>query len=428
MNVSRTLSQRETIVSLLLALLLVMLPASELSALDVGFEDLTVGIHAASSTSLLIPDADGFVSPLNPGNVLGIVPLANTSSTLVTIEYSTLDDLFTLWASARTGLGDGDPASLDLRRLSYLRYFGDLRLTIGRQGLMTGYGYAWNPMDLVSPFKDLNDPNAERDGVDGLSLLWDAGSDFSLEVYGVCVPTETTPWPLDLRRLGVGGEAVWYLPDSGIEVRTTALIGPLFLDPAPSTTPVSLGAGVYGDLEGMGLYAEASVRSESRIPSITATATAEPGVSWPLSLLLGAEYYFAGGLSLVAEYLYHGEGLSAASRDHFADAVMIDPDLAIYYRPGLFARHYIMILLSYPLYDLRAELMTTLLASPDSGAITLRPAYTWYLSDTLTLQMSYTGMVSLPELFATDPLFVGSDEAALSPVRNLVTFSIQAQW
>lgn len=415
-----------TFAALVLAAAMTMLPAAHLAALDLGLEDLTTGISVTSSTSLLIPNADGFVSPLNPGNVFGIIPVANTSSTLVAIEHSTPDDLFTFWGSATLGLGSIEPASIDVRRLSYLRYFGDLRMTLGRHSLMTGYGYAWNPMDLVSPFKDLNDPHAEQDGLDAVSLLWDSGHDISLEGYALIIPSETTTWPLDLHRLGFGGEFVWYLPDSGIEMRAAALAGPLFLDPAPTDLQLAFGAGIYGDLAGIGLYAEGAIRSQSRIPEISPLGTAEAGAAWPLSLLLGTEYFFESGLSLVGEYMYHGEGFSIESREHFADAVLLDPGLLTYFRPGLFARHYIMVTLLYPLYDLGAESMLTLLVSPDSGAIMVNPILSWYISDSITLQAGYTGMVSLPELLASDPSFAGSDEAALSPVNHLITVTLKA--
>ena len=402
------------------------IPTPPLSALDLGSEEFTVSLSAMSSTSLLIPQADGYASPLNPGNVFGIIPMTNSSSTLITIDRSTPDDLFTFRGSASLDFGSIDPASLDVRRLSYLRYFGDLRMTIGRHSLMTGYGYAWNPMDLVSPSKDLSDPDAEQDGLDAIALLWDSGNDFSFEMYVVCIPTNTTPWPMDLHQMGFGGEAAWYLPDSGIEIRATALGGPLFLDPAPDLLPLSFGAGIYGDLEGIGLYAEGSIRSQSRIPTISSAAEAEPGAAWPVTLLLGAEYFFGSGLSLVGEYLYHGEGFSVESREHFAAALLLDPSLFLYYRAGLFAQHYIMATLIYPLFDYTAEAMSTLLASPDSGAIMINPALTWYISDTFTLQVGYTGMVSLPESLSTDPSFVGSDEAALSPVNHIITVTVKA--
>jgi len=123
-----------------------------------------------------IPEADGYESLLNPGNMLGIQDFAMMPSLIAKLDAGDESTSFSAWFSMKEYpvgqglvtvstnpiLGDvfvnefisaaGDKIySFDLMRLSANVYLTDnISMEIGRQSMLTGYGYGWNPIDFAN--------------------------------------------------------------------------------------------------------------------------------------------------------------------------------------------------------------------------------------------------------------------------------------
>lgn len=372
-----------------------------------------LSLSGTGTTSLYAAfDADGgtaFDSPLNPGNLLDLHPLGTVSDVSFHLESSGDNDAFTLWASLKSypvgsalsaaAYGDdvqelmlgtitasyGDTLiTLAIDRLNYLWYVTDtLRLVFGRQSLLTGYGYGWNPMDLATPAGDPNNPEAQRVGVDALSLLWEGDSALTGELYALS-DTDSINAPIPWSDLAFGTEGTLLLPVA--EVRLT-------MQYDCGSSHFNLGVGTYLDISGAGLYGEANMDGD---------------------LLAGVEYYFENGSGMIIEYFYHHEGRDLQERREYVTELSAETILS--FHPGYFARHYILAHLTYPLYDLNTDLSCTVLASPDSGSCILSPLATFYPSGNLTVFAGYNGLFSLGE-----DLY---NEADLSPVGHMVNVGV----
>ena len=322
--------------------------------------------------------------PLTAGDAY----LGGTASASVTALFSdsafTFDDLSFTAASSfeleseslfywTTLEATEDGVSISLERLSLLLNLTDhLQLTIGRHGLLTGYGYGWNPSDLFSGAKDPTDPEGGRRGTDAAALLYDDWDSFTGKAI---ILLEADPMTEDISPsdISIGGEAGLLLP--AVELKLTALAD---LPGTGEELALSAGAAAYADIAGIGIYGE---------------------INTDLDILAGCEYFFENGMSLTAEYLYHHEGLDLPGRQSFFTdlytALLADPAYVPDYHPGYFAQHYILASLAYSTYDPSIDLVAAALYSPDSSALMLTPSASLHTAWGLTITGSYVGLVSL---------------------------------
>ncbi|MBI9101542.1 MAG: hypothetical protein JEY99_03930 [Spirochaetales bacterium] len=412
---------------------------------------------------------DDFDSVLNPSNYLGFGDLASSQSAVFKLEGANLDadfgganDGFRLWASLKSypvgaalmGLAssipvppasesDWDPVanpflvvselntllgdnilSLDLMRLSYTWSPGSFSLTLGRQSFLTGYGYGWNPMDLVSPLKDPADPEADKRGVDGASISWDSGYPLSVKLYGLYNGdgTGVDAW----EELKGGGEINLLLPVA--EVKASVLWG-RDMDTATGN-PNGAGVGFLVDLMGAGLYGEGAVRQYARRsdPGVSGSGesvlyTLESGEEWVFSALGGIEYYLPAGTALIFEYFYNGEGFDQPDRTVYKDALesygatgTIPSAWSSLYRPGYLAKQYVLVNILHSFWDpFQVDLSLTALGSPDSGALSGIGSLTLYPSGSLSFSLGYAGLFSFDD--------EKYNEAWLSPVQHIISLS-----
>lgn len=410
------------------------------------------GEYAATATAA-VPEDGGYASVLNPGNVLELKDFTLNHEVVLKLSGGDGETGLDLWFSAGNGTGFSPSSlgimseverlySIDLRRASVFMYAGDsLRVELGRQSLLTGYGYGWNPMDLANPPKDPTDPTAELTGVDALTVnLFPYGA-ANLKLYALLDNSED-PSSADYDEIMAGGELTVAL--SGFEFKLNGLLSPdLFDDDAAGSGGTgsglrtsALGAGVFADLAGIGIYGEAALFDGSRtaFPDESGAA-ALPTLKDELlvSALGGLQYTFPGELSVTAEYFYNGEGFDEEERADYLSALegtgvalgtAVDDEaytaaLALYtalaelYRPGYFSRHYALLNLLYPMYDVSVDLTGTVIFSPDSGALTVVPGLTWYSSGSLSLEARYSGSFSV---YGEE-----DDEAAIAPFRHAVS-------
>ena len=375
---------------------------------------------------------DDYSTALNPGNLYGLNDLSLANE--LTVKMAGGDELadLELWFSlGQYPVGEGllaasgyDAATsalvseagdsiytFDLMRASVGWSFGDsLLVRLGRQSLLTGYGYGWNPMDFANPPKDPGDPKAELKGADALLMHILPWNPINLKVYAL-YDRALTETGADYDDLMGGAELTLSLP--ALEMKLT---GFLEQDGTAGEDSRVNGAGFgfmadLADLAGLGFYGEGTLLSGSRIlnPDVT---TRKSGLLY--TFLLGAEYVFASETSLVVEYFYNGEGYDKGERDEVLTALG-NPlsGASSLYRPGYYSRHYLLLNGMQPLYAINCDAGLTVLCSVDSGALTLMPEMTWSGSGNFSLSGRYAGLLN--------PVGEESSENALAPVKHAFT-------
>ena len=191
--------------SFLFVVVLVMVCAAASAQIDLSGEASTyLSVFPAFPYSL-----ERFYSPVNPKNIADIRDVALDTDVTFRLEAGREAGTFTLWLAVNPyqmsrlllaaasgqpaqeqavegGLFDSNPAALSVLRANIAWYIGQsFILRLGRQSLLTGYGYGWNPMDFANTVKDPFDPEAELRGVDALSLQFYLGNLFALKLSGI---------------------------------------------------------------------------------------------------------------------------------------------------------------------------------------------------------------------------------------------------
>ncbi|RKX73913.1 MAG: hypothetical protein DRP60_11075, partial [Spirochaetes bacterium] len=194
-----------------------------------------------------------------------------------------------------------------------------LRITLGRQSFLTGYGYGWNPVDLANPPKDPTDPEDYLRGVDALNIQYSPAAWINTRFYGA-VPSQGFTWGYE--QILAGAEITISVPS--LEFKLAGLYGG---EESSSDVydiyPHAGAAAFYLDVLGLGVYGEGVVRSRSRrnIPdSGIGSSTIKDGPVY--SALAGLEYYFPSGLLLATEYFYNGEGWNQIERENYSSALI----------------------------------------------------------------------------------------------------------
>ena len=168
--------------ALLAALLLTLLPAAPAAA-ELSFSgEAVLGVTALPAWHY---DSTRFDTPLTPGKIGGLHDLS--------LDYAL--DARLAGGEEQTGFrfrlifAPGGPPQI-LRAHIGWRLGESFWLRLGRQSLLTGYGYGWNPMDFANPLKDPADPRQELAGVDAFSLLLAPGPLLTFRLAAVYRPED----------------------------------------------------------------------------------------------------------------------------------------------------------------------------------------------------------------------------------------------
>ena len=416
---------------------------------DVSFSGKAeIGLTAAPAFPY---DQSRFDTPLNPANFQGIEDLMPVTDFLGKLSGQDEATDFSVWlavkpyylgqallaASTGTGLdavaqtlavSESLPLlgykvnTIDLLRANIGWYISDfLVLRIGRQSMLTGYGYGWNPIDFINPVKDPYDPDLELRGVDALTVQFYMGNVFTLKLAGI-YRTEGLTGGADFDDLQAGAEITASFP--GFEIKTTGFFDHDGSEGEDSYVP-ALGLGIKTDVGGAGIYSEVALLKGSRynFPT-TPTEAYSRKKDWLFSGLVGAEYTFESEISATLEYFYNGEGLDLDDRKlyreglDFYNSTGVPPtDYLLIYRPGYFSCHYILFSLYFPLYDLDTDFQLAFLYSPDSWVVNILPLFTFRISGSLSIDLGYVGLFSLKG--------GQEDEAELSPINHLVKLLVR---
>ncbi len=242
---------------------------------------------------------------------------------------------------------------------AYLRmYAGSATITVGRQQISFGSGYAWNPTDHFNT-KSILDPTYEQPGVDGLRL-------------------DLTPASgLDLTML-YSPESDW--KKSGKLVRVTARLGRF--DLAASLGQVTetgaacrrdmLGVDVVGQALGLGCWSE------------NALTELDGDQYW--ANIVGVDYTFESGWYVMTEYYRNEEG--ATGSYSLGDWIgYLTGEAKTLSRDQVYA--YTL----YPLTDL-VNIGGSVIVSANDGGALIVPTWDYSISDETTLSFFgsiYTG-------------------------------------
>jgi hypothetical protein len=381
-----------------------------------------------------------FDSPLNPGNISGIQDVALDTDVTFRLEAGRETGTLTLWLAVDPyrmgqlllaaasgdpvqqetvagGLSVSDPAALSVLRANIAWYIGQaFVLRLGRQSMLTGYGYGWNPMDFANTAKDPFDPEAELRGVDALSLQFYLGNLFALKLSGI-FRLDSFMTGADYQDLQVGAELTVSFPM--LELKLSGYYDHDDIAGEDAFVP-AVGAGFMFDLSGVGIYGEGALLWGGRVPAPIGVSMVERRDDLLACGLFGVEYTFASELRLIAEYFYNGEGYSLQERELYKESLedqyllssYIPGEYAAIYRPGYFAKHYLLLNLGYPIYPWNTSVELSTYYSPDSSTLGIMPSAELEVSGSLSVRGGYMGMFSLQEN--------RYDEAWFSPFKHVV--------
>lgn len=345
-----------------------------------------------------------FDSPVNPGNIGGLKDVSLDYGLVARLAGGDEAADFRFWLNFAP---DAPPQIL--RAHIGWRIAGNLRLRLGRQSLLTGYGYGWNPMDFASPVKDPFDPLQELAGVDALSLLASLGPSLTLRLSGIYRPGIFTAGG-DYEDLQAAGELTLALP--AFELKLTGCYEYDEHEGEDAFVPAA-GAGLMLDIAGVGVYGEAALQKGSRVYS-PRDAAPRRDTDRLFSGLAGLQYVFVTETTLTLEFFLNGEGLDRTERELYkarleAADIYFEDWLSVY-RPGSFAATYLLVDLRQPIYARSLEAGLACIVSPDSGALSVLPDLSFDISGALTVKLSYAGLFSLRE--------DACDEARLAPAPH----------
>ncbi len=304
---------------------------------------------------------------------------------------------------------------------------GDLfNITIGRQPIFVGYGYGWSPMNFVGSLKTPFDFGRIERGIDALTLEYNAGNILTADISALYRPYDYATG-IDYGAIEGFAKLVFSLPyvefsfdglyvyDSDSSATTTGTRG--------ATQIPAVGGGFMLDLSGIGVYGEVALfeRSRREYPDGSGNLEVKSGVQ--LDGLLGLEYTFPWDMNAIIEYYYNGEGYNLEERVAYKNLLLmysntyLPADIASLMRPGCFSKHYLLLYLMQPLYDVNGEVSLSLLFSPDSLGLGVIPGVSYNLSGSVSADLVYMGFFSLDKSRYSEAYFL--------PVKNVIRLGIK---
>lgn len=199
-------------------------------------------------------------------------------------------------------------------------------LTLGKQQISPGVGYAWNPTDIFN-LKDIMDPTYENTGISAVTLTIPLAT--RLTLTGILQPKES--WDKSVQYYQLKGGIGRF--DLSLLYSRSRLTQNKLLGTAVQTHDL-YGFNLEGELLGIGIRTE------------LATHRLDYDENLRCEYILGADYTFKNSLYLLTEY-YHNDLGSKAGQTNFDDYL-------VYYsgeRKSI-NQNYLFNLAMYPLTDL----------------------------------------------------------------------------
>ena len=256
-------------------------------------------------------EEDRYDSPLNPDNVFHVRDVSFDTRLLLKVGSSGENSSLRIWVETDPyGIGEmlwlmtGATESPldDLAAAEGIAYLGDeipaLRIMragitwfpaptfvvkLGRQAMLTGYGYGWNPIDFANPLKDPLDPDGELVGVDAFTVTWFAESLFSVKA-SVIYRGQPLEDGIRYRDLQGNVELTASLPQ--LEIKATGF----YEEDGRKEDPYvpAMGLGAKADIGGVGLYTEWAFLQGNRSLKPNRSLDLVRETEWTASALFGA--------------------------------------------------------------------------------------------------------------------------------------------
>jgi len=255
----------------------------------------------------------------------------------------------------------------------YLRAnFKKFDLTVGKQQISLGTGYAWNPIDIFN-FKQLLDPTYEQTGVNtirievpfgsrtNLDLILSPGIDWNNSAKMIQLKTGLGSYDL----IGTFAQYNWK--------RTHFDLGNFEINELQNERTLYGGA-IVGEIAGVGIWAEGAWSQLENSDDFG-------------EFIFGTDYTFENGLYILMEYLYNENGLSNSDE--------LDINRYLQYFNGeihSLMRDYLFGYLNYPISDLvQFSLLTFTNINDHSAAI--NPQITWDMFQDVSLSVMYSHFI-----------------------------------
>ncbi len=240
-------------------------------------------------------------------------------------------------------------------------------LTLGKQQISPGVGYAWNPTDIFN-LKDIMDPTYENTGISAIKLSVSLASRINLT--GILQPKQSWDETVQYYQIkaGIGQFDLSALYSRSQLIRTT-LFG-------VSTNSHDLyGFNLEGELLGVGIRSEfASHRISYNNDNLQ------------YEFILGADYTFKNSLYLLSEY-YHNDLGSGAEQTSFTDYL-------VYYsgeRKSI-NQNYLFTFTMYPLGDL-LDISAFAIINLDDQSLVLAPQLVYRIFQDVEISLLGSGFI-----------------------------------
>ena len=250
--------------------------------------------------------------------------------------------------------------------------FKHFDLTVGKQQISLGTGYAWNPTDIFNT-KQLLDPTYEQTGVNAirteiplkgrtnLDVILSPGKDWKESVKMLQLKTGLGRFDMQ----GTIGQYTW---------QRTQFNPTTFSIDEQNNLRTLYGGSIVGELAGAGLWIEGAFNKMENIADFP-------------EIIFGTDYTFKNGLYIIMEYLRNENGVS--SKENL--------DINNYLRYFMGETHslmqdYLFGFLSYPLNDfIQFGLLGFRNLNDNSAA--LNPQISWNLFQDVDLTMVYSHFI-----------------------------------
>jgi hypothetical protein len=258
------------------------------------------------------------------------------------------------------------PDTIYLDNLYLKARFEHFDLTVGKQQISPGTGYAWNPTDVFNR-KDLLDPTYEQTGVTAVRVEVPLRSRLTLDV--VIAPGESWSRTTKMVQSKIGLGRFDLIPTY---IRQYHLFPYWRVMDITATRKVLdlIGGSLVGQVGEFGLWGEG-------------LWTLESGVYQFGEFLLGADHTFDSGTYLMGEYFHNSLG---ATRDELSFSHYL------YYFEGethSLMQNYLFTFVSHPFTDLvTVSLLGIFNLDDESGAV--NPQVDWNLFEDVNLSLFYS--------------------------------------
>lgn len=301
--------------------------------------------------------------------------------------------------------------SLEIYRL-FIDYslLENLYISIGRKQYFMGYGYGWNPADNLNPLKNPEDPDAELQGVDSISLEWNMDNILNGRVIAA-FNKKIFNQGVNYNELIISSDISLIL--EGLEVLLT---GNYNFNQERDEKVNSFGFAFKKDIFGLGLYGEGILLDGSRnkfTDGISTYYKEEPIFNY----LVGLEYLFPTETNLILEFLYNGEGYNESERKAYEDLLILSGGLEVLHRNSNYSRQYLLINLVQSFYDYNTTLNFSSIFNIDTFNITLAPSAEFSISENMDISIEYYGTLDLSKDDLT--------ESKLSPVKHGININFK---